>query len=176
MAKAKTGAAKTKAVKKSAKKTSEKDNLADELKTLIPKLDEEGLAFLVKQAHVHLYNMQVDALNKNTIREDQRQSEKTVKTKKTGNAVFTDIEMSDSGSGYHILFGNEWIAFTKKEITTMVKIALGDDADLEIRGRLYNWLSNERSDILVTASIPDKFDKKLTSLITLLRNNFKLRK
>ncbi|MCL2196348.1 MAG: hypothetical protein FWB77_01905 [Treponema sp.] len=176
MAKTKAGAVKTKAAKKSAEKISEKDSLANELKNLIPKLDEEGLAFLVKQAHVHLYNMQVDALNQNTIREDQRESAKNTKSKKAVKALFTDIEMSDSGSGYHILFGNEWISFTKGEITTMVKIALCDDSDLEIRGRFYNWLSGERSDILVTASIADKFDKKLNSLLILLRNNFKIKK
>jgi len=173
---AKAGAAKAKAVKKPAKKITDKDSLAKELRSLIPKLDEEGLVFLVKQAHVHLYNMQVDALNKNTIRDERRRSEKEDKPKKTANTGrFTDIEMSDSGSGYHILFGSEWIAFTKGEINTMVKIVLSGESDLDIRGRLYNWLSRERNDILYSASIPDKFDKKLNSLITLINGNFKLR-
>jgi uncharacterized protein YjaZ len=166
-------------VKKSAnKKSTEKDNLAKELKTLIPKLDEEGLAFLVKQAHVHLYNMQVDALNQTIIKDEQRKIKTAVKAKPqktTGNGGFLDIKISDAKSGYHIKFNNEWISFTVKEITTMVKIAKGEGSDLEIRERLYNWLYNERSDLLITASIANKFDNKLSSLITLLNQNFKLK-
>jgi hypothetical protein len=49
-----------------AKKTvdTERESLVKELKSLIPRLDSEGLAFLVEQAKIHLYNMQVDELNK----------------------------------------------------------------------------------------------------------------
>jgi uncharacterized protein YjaZ len=163
--------------KKTVKKSTEKDNLAKELKSLIPKLDEEGLAFLVKQAHVHLYNMQVDALNQTMIKDEQRKSKtvsKPKKVKETGN--YFDIKVSDTGSGYHILCNNMWISFTVKEMTTMVKIVKGEGSDLEIRERLYNWLSRERGDLLNTASIADKFDKKLISLINLLNENFKLKK
>jgi len=163
--------------KKPVKKSTEKDNLAKELKTLIPKLDEEGLAFLVKQAHVHLYNMQVDALNQTMIKDEQRKSKTVSKPKKTeGNGRFIDIKISDSGSGYHILCNSEWISFTVKEITAMVKIVKGEGSDLEIRERLYNWLLHERSDLLNTAYIADKFDEKLKSLIILLNKNFKLKK
>ena len=162
---------------KTAKKLSEKDNLAKELKSLISKLDEDGLAFLVKQAHVHLYNMQVDALNKTIIKDEKRKNSSITKTKKpvkAKEAGFIDIEVSPSGSGYHMLFGTQWIAFTKNEISAMVKIAFSEGSDLEVRSRLYTWLSRERSDLLNTASIADKFDQKLTPLILLLRKNFKI--
>ena len=42
----------------------EKDSLAKELRGLIPQLDAEGLAFLVEQARIHIYNMQVTELNR----------------------------------------------------------------------------------------------------------------
>jgi hypothetical protein len=172
MAKAKTTKPKT-----PVKKSTEKDNLAKELKSLISKLDEEGLAFLVKQAHVHLYNMQVDALNQTMIKDAQRKStaraKKTVKTKETG---FGKIKMSESGSNCHIYCGNQWISFTGREITSMVKIAFGEGSDLEIRDRLYTWLARERSDLLSVASIANKFDDKLTTLISLLKKNFKINK
>lgn len=163
--------------KKSVKKSAEEENLAKELKSLIPKLDEEGLAFLVKQAHVHLYNMQVDALNQTMIKDEQRKSKTLSKPQKTvKNVNFFDIKISDTGSGYHILCNNTWISFTGKEITAMVKIVKGEGSNLEIRERLYNWLFRERSDLLITASIANKFDDKLTSLINLLNENFKLKK
>jgi uncharacterized protein YjaZ len=162
---------------KTGKRSIAKDNLAKELKTLIPKLDEEGLAFLVKQAHVHLYNMQVDALNQTMIKDEQRRSKTAPKPQKTVvSGKFFDIKTSDSGAGYHIKCNNTWISFTVEEITNMVKIVKGEGSDLEIRERLYKWLSRERSDFVNTASIADKFDKKLVSFITLLNKNFKLKK
>jgi glyceraldehyde-3-phosphate dehydrogenase/erythrose-4-phosphate dehydrogenase len=165
--------------KKSAKSANdiERDNLAKELKTLIPKLDEEGLAFLVKQAQVHLYNMQVDALNKTLVKEEER-SKKTASRKKVSPAEedFSEIKMSDTGSSYYIIYKNEWIVFSKNEITTIVKIAFGEGTELEIKERLFNWLSRERNDLLYTAAITNKFDNRLKSLINLLKENFKLKK
>jgi len=160
-------------------------SLAKELKSLIPKLDEEGLAFLVKQAQVHLYNMQVDALNQTIIKDVQRKNATAAKAKKTASAAkpaaksgkkrFFDIKISPSGSGYHLLCNTQWVSFTAKEISAMAKIALGQGSDTEIAGRLYTWLSRERGDLLNTASIANKFDEKLISLGTLLRKNFKLK-
>ena len=175
--------AKTKAkapARRQAKRSPALDYLARDLKALIPKLDEEGLAFLLKQAQVHLYNMQVDALNKTMIDDERRQftTVKTTKqakpakpTKQTG--VFKDIKASEAG--YHMLCGNQWTAFTSGEITAMVKIVKCGEPDLEIRGRLYSWLLHERSDLLITASISSKFDDNLKSLVTLINNNFKLK-
>ncbi|MCL2440948.1 MAG: hypothetical protein FWD14_04355 [Treponema sp.] len=168
-----------KPVKKTVKKSSVLETLGNELKSLIPKLDEEGLAFLVKQAHVHLYNMQVDALNQTIIKDAEREKKtagKSGKTTKINNAVFSDIKISESGSGYHIRCNNQWIAFTTKEITAMVKIAKSDDPALEIQGRLFNWLLSERGDLLNTAGITSKFDDKIKVLIGLLSKNFKLKK
>jgi hypothetical protein len=167
-------------VKRQAKRSSELENLAKELKALIPKLDEEGLAFLVKQAQVHLYNMQVDALNQTIIKDERRKSTtvNTTKTAKTAKpakqeGVFKDIKASEAG--YHVLCSNQWIAFTSSEITAMVKIVKSEDSDIEIRGRLYSWLLSERSDLLITASISNKFNENLKSLVTLINNNFKLK-
>jgi len=170
------------AAKKPAKKSTELESLSKELKSLIPKLDEEGLAFLVKQAHVHLYNMQVDALNQTIVKDAQRKSVRSSgsasKVKKATNekSVFGDIKISETGSGYHLLCNNQWISFTKNEITSMAKIALCEDSELEVRGRFFNWLLRERSDLLNAAGIVDKFDDKLKVLISLIKKNFKIKK
>jgi hypothetical protein len=169
--------------KKSGGGSNEKENLAKELKSLIPKLDEEGLAFLVKQAQVHLYNMQVDALNKTMIRDEERTRKSIAgknakpKARSSGDNDFLDIKMSDTGSSYFLLYSNQWISFSKTEIAALAKIALGNDGtDLEIRERVFNWLSRERNDVLYTASFANKFDNKIISLINLLRENFKIKK
>jgi len=171
--------------KKSSGKSKAWEDLAKELKSLIPKLDEEGLAFLVKQANVHIYNMQVDALNNSLIKEKIRENERKMSNsvKKTAPVPvsdeeqwFTEVKMSASGSNYYIVYNNEWIAFTGNEMASMVKIALSEGVDLEIRERLFNWLSRERSDLLYTASIGDKFNEKLKSLVSLLKANFKIKR
>ena len=149
----------------------EKETLTKELRSLIPKLDEEGLAFLVKQAHTHLYNMQVDALNQTIIKDEKRKTSIAGEKKKAAKeAGFTNIKQSSSG--YHILFGTQWISFTNNEISLLIKIAKSKDPDLEVRGRLYNWLNHERRDVLITASIPNKFSDTLKSFRSLLKKSF----
>jgi len=161
----------------SAAKSKARESLANELKSLIPKLDEEGLAFLVKQAHVHLYNMQVDALNETIIKDNERKKESAVKkTVVTKGRGFSEIKTSESGSSYYIIYNNEWIAFSRNEMAALVKTALAEGTDLEARERLFDWLARERGDLLYAASIGDKFDDKLKSLVSLLKNNFKLKR
>ena len=171
--------AKTATAKKSAKKSAVKETLVKELRGLVPKLDEEGLAFLIKQAHIHLYNMQVDALNQTIINDTERQrTEKTKTAKKidVSGGGFSDIKISETGAGYHMRCNNQWISFTTGEITKMVKIVFGEGTDLEVRERLYSWLSRERADLLSAAFIANKFDDKIKPLISLLKKNFKLKK
>jgi len=156
----------------------ERENLAKELKGLIPKLDEEGLGYLIEQAQVHLYNMQVDALNQTIVKNEERKktAAKGAVSGKTQTAGgFNDIKVSDSGSSYYIVYKTEWIMFSKDEMIALVKIAKGEGTDLEIKERLFNWLSRERSDLLRSAGIGNKFDNKLKSLAGLLKKNFKVR-
>ncbi|MCL1815797.1 MAG: hypothetical protein FWG27_08285 [Treponema sp.] len=172
--------AKTPAKTKNNKKPGEWENLAKELKSLIPKLDEEGLNFLIEQAQVHLYNMQVDALNETLVKSQERAKTAAAKSagKKTakGSAGFSEIKVSESGSSYYIVYKTEWIMFSKEEIVKLVQIAGGQGTDLEIKERLFNWFARERSDLLRSAGIANKFDNKLKTLAGLLKKNFKVRK
>ena len=152
--------------------------MAKELRSLIPKLDEEGLAFLVEQARVHLYNMQVDALNETLIKPQKRSAKKnsskgTAKAGTAGRSTaidgFADIKVSESGSSYYIVYKTEWIMFSKNEMLKLVKIAGSEASDLEIKERLFNWFARERTDLLRSAGIANKFDNKLLSLAGLLK-------
>jgi hypothetical protein len=176
-----------KVVKKApVKKNTEQEKLAKELKTLIPKLDEEGLAFLIEQAQVHLYNMQVDELNKTIEKNAERKAARKPAQGKSGagkaaaggavSGGFSEIKASESGGSYYIVYKTEWIMFSKEEIMALVKIAGGTGTDLEIKERLFNWLARERSDLLRSAGIAAKFDRKLSSLAGLLKKTFKIRK
>jgi hypothetical protein len=161
-----------------AKSNDERDTLAKELRALIPRLNEEGLAFLIEQAQVHLYNMQVDELNSSIVKSQARQASKSsgktaAKTSKAGGAEtsggFKEIKASDSGSSYYIVYKTEWIMFAKDEMIKLITIAKSEGTELDIKERLFNWLRRERTDLLNSAAIANKFDPKLKSLAGLLK-------
>jgi hypothetical protein len=151
-----------------AKEKTGQEILAKELRSLIPKLDEEGLAFLVEQAKVHLYNMEVDKLNQAAADINKTPQRKPGLSEKTS-APFR-IEPSESGSSCYIVCGTDWVMFSKDEMRCLAGIAGAPGDNLEIRGRLFNWFKRERSDFLNTAFIKNKFDDKLKILAALINN------
>ena len=168
-----------------AKKTSGNDaqweSLAKELRGLIPKLDSEGLAFLVEQGRVHLYNMQVEKLNQAAEAADAASARATSLTKKPGvrgaaKGAVLRLEGTESGSSYYLYYGNNEIMFSRNEMVQLVKIANGEGTDTGIRARLYSWFDRERTDVFAVVPISGKSDPKLTALAEILRNTFKLRK
>ena len=165
-------------------KNQEQKRLEKELFSLIPKLDEEGLAFLVEQAQIHLYNMQVDVLNETLIKFQKKASQKisgkgTAKTVSSGRSggtrrstsidSFNEIKASESGASYYIVYNAEWIMFSKSEMLKLKTIACGAGSKLEIKERLFNWFARERKDLLLSAGIASKFDDKLLALAGLLK-------
>jgi len=160
----------------------EQESLAKELKSLIPKLDSEGLAFLVEQARVHLYNMQVDELNRAARAANAasaRSHSITAKTRAKGKAADIQDNMSirgsESGSSFYLFFRNSNIMFSRDEMTALVKIANGKGTDQEIGERLYNWINRERKDVFATVPLANKFDEKLKTFASVIKKSFKLR-
>ncbi|AEF83084.1 hypothetical protein [Leadbettera azotonutricia] len=160
----------------------ERDTLAKELKSLILKLDVEGLSFLVEQAKVHLYNMQVDEINQAEIAKasstgsasgaGSKAAHAPAKTKASGDLF--RIEGAGSGSSYYLVYkGSEWIMFSREEMGHMAALVHAGGTDLETRERLFNWLSRERGDVLSAIFVKDKFDDKLKALTALIKKNFK---
>jgi hypothetical protein len=148
--------------------------LSQELAELIPSLDEEGLAFLVEQARVHLRNMEIDRLNAETEAMSHGAEEGT--SAKTRRPADLRIERSSSGSSYHVISGGKWKMFTDEEMLSMVKIASSDDGIRDVVGRLYAWLDTERPDAFADLDIEGAHDPKMTELVDLLRAKFKVRK
>jgi len=183
-------AAKKSSAGKSMKKTGGKDagreSLAGELRDLIPQLDSEGLAFLVEQARVHLYNMQVEELNKAADALQSRGSlPGTVSARAAGRTGGPNapkragedfrIDGSESGSSYYLHYRNNESMFSRNEMIHLVKMINAKGTDLEIRERLYNWFDRERRDVFATVPIKDKFDNHLKTLAALLRKSFTIR-
>ncbi|MDR1445327.1 MAG: hypothetical protein LBI90_00385, partial [Treponema sp.] len=144
-----------------------RDSLARELRSLIPRLDAEGLSFLIEQARVHLYNMQVEELNKTLA------GSGTAAKPARGDSF--RLERSGSGSSYYIVYNNDWIMLSKGEMVELVRIVSAPGTDPEIRERLYRWLEQERRDVLVSIPMADKFDEKLKTLAALIKQVFQLK-
>jgi hypothetical protein len=168
---------------KSKAEDAQKAALAKELKELIPRLDSEGLAFLVKQGRIHHYNMQVDELN-NATRAAHLASIRSAKLAGTVNKTTIKNTIKEEqpriigpegGSSYFLYYQNGNAAFSRDEMVHLVKIVNAGGTALETADRLFNWLKRERSDIFHLIPIKDKFDTRLKSLAVFIKKNFKIR-
>ncbi|MDR2964960.1 MAG: hypothetical protein LBU88_04220 [Treponema sp.] len=154
------------------------EKLAKELKLIIPKLDSEGLAFLVEQSRIHLYNMQVDDLNRmkqEAYANAKKKSGGKTKTVKTQSSKTEFFGVDATSAGYYLRCTGGGTMFSKSEMVQMVKIAHGPGSAQETGTRLYSWFTRERSDVLSTLQITDRLDKKLLSLAAFIKKNFKVK-
>jgi hypothetical protein len=119
-----------------------KNPALDELIALLPELDAEGISFLLEQAKVHRYNMEVQRLNDIADRSD------SVGPRPTPVPALR-IERSEDGSTYHLVAGSEWKMLTAEEMAALVRISRADDVEDEIARRLRAWFAAERKDIFL---------------------------
>jgi hypothetical protein len=163
---------------KTAKRTELKDDLAKELRSLIPRLDAEGLEFLIEQAQVHLYNMQVDELNKTLTRPAGRGTgaKKTDPgaAKPPRQSEDIRIEGSGSGSSFYLFYHGQSVMFSRDEIIHLVKVVNGPGTALEIAERLFNWFDRERADVFALIPMNDYFDARLKKIAQVVKKNFKV--
>lgn len=177
-------APKAKAAANSSRKAGKPDRkaLADELSGLIPGLDSEGLAFLIEQARVHLYNMRVVELEDAAV-EAERASKRAhsigsagdARRKPAGSSDDFQIHAAENGSSYDLVWHDKWKMFTDEEMLAMVRIASSKDAVADVGGRLYRWLLAERRDVLADIPFSGLADPKLKKLVALLRRTFTVR-
>ncbi|MDR2258866.1 MAG: hypothetical protein LBE14_06930 [Treponema sp.] len=144
-------------------------NLAGELRSLIPRLDAAGLQFLIEQAQVHLYNMQVDELNKTFVR-----AKPAGAAKPPGRPEEIRIEGSGSGSSFYMFYHGQSVMFSRDEIIRLVSIVNGPGTALEITERLFNWFDRERADVFALIPMADKFDGRLKKITQVVKKNFKV--
>jgi hypothetical protein len=120
--------------------------LLRKLLELLPELDDAGLSFLLEQAKVHRYNMEVDRLNAITERASADNSSHAPSGAAEGSGALR-IERSADGSTYHLVAGSDWKMFTAEEMAALVRITRSGESDEEIARRLRAWLARERKDV-----------------------------
>jgi hypothetical protein len=168
------------------KKSALHKKLAVELTSLIPNLDEEGLAFLVEQARVHLYNM--DVIKHEALLEEaaatrvaaEKKGSRSAKGAKAANngkgtGGFT-IQKSEGSGAYHVSYRGKYKMFTEEEMIDMVRIAKSKDPIAEVTGRLHEWLEKERADTFTDLDIGDRFDPAMKELVKFLKVKFAVRR
>lgn len=170
---AKTGAGTTAAPGRGAAKAARpagaeeaKAQLLKELKAILGKLDAEGLAFLLEQARVHLYNMEAERLDA------IRGSLPDVETR-PGASPGLRIERSESGSSYYVVLNGAYTMFTTTEMAALVHIAHGNEDDNDAGKGLENWFKRERTDALSELWRPVKSGHPLAPLAMVIKKTFK---
>lgn len=149
----------------------EKALLLKDLRALLPRLDAEGLAFLLEQAEVHLYNMEAEALEASRAERQRRAAER--RGVAPGTAGGLALVRSESGSSYYVEAGGASVMLTKEEMLALVRLAHGHPDDLEAARALGAWLGRERRDVLDELRLPGSQGPALKELAFLLRASFK---
>lgn len=164
--------------------------LARELTELIPELDAEGLAFLIEQARVHLYNMRAAELELAAAEADRasnrarnvaatkpgaRKGARAVGKTATETGAEFSIQAASDGSAYDLVYQGKWKMFTGDEMLAMVRIVSSKDPVSQLTGRLYRWLLAERSDVINDLALAGLADPRLKMLVSLLRKTFTIK-
>lgn len=155
--------------------SAEEKKLVKELTGILPQLDEEGLLFLIEQARVHLYNMQVTSLQEELNEIEQKRAkaglEQRVKQKNSG----FKIERSSDGTVYHIISGGKWKLVNADEMFHILRIVNAPVDENEVRLNLIHWFFTERGDFVGDFGLADSHDPRWVELIKILKKNFKLK-
>jgi hypothetical protein len=145
-----------------------RDELLKELRKLIKQLDEEGLAFLIKQASTLIYNSKVDELNRS-----RELAASGTGGRKTETGVF--ITKSGRPGGYFLQIDGVRSILDEGEVIALAGIAHGAGGIEEGAERLYRWLERNRDEIIMDSGLA-RTGKKIEGLYSCLTKDFAIRK
>lgn len=150
----------------------EKAALLKELRSLLPRLDAEGLEFLIEQARVHLHNMEVERFEN---AREERRDRAVARDRGAGPAerATLAIERSASGSSYYVSDRDGSSMLNSAEMLALVRIVHGRDSDTEAGRALGAWLEKERRDVLNELFAPSPTGATLAGFAALIRKTFR---
>ncbi len=139
-----------------------RDRLQRLLFESVSKMDEEGLVFLLRQAHILSSNASAELINREIeAYERERGPAPEPEEAPAGSAA---IEMSPDGKSYFLVIGGARKVLTRAELGIIVRVCLGAaDRDAGVRN-LFRALGRERGDILVDAKISGTGSPHLAAL------------
>ncbi len=127
----------------------------------IAQMDEEGLVFLLRQAHILSSNASAERINREIESYTRDRGPAPEPEAPAGSAT---IEMSPDGKSYFLAIGGARKALAREELGAIVRVCLGAaDREAGVRN-LFRALGRERGDILVDAKISGPGSPHLAAL------------
>jgi hypothetical protein len=152
--------------------------LEEELQEAIGQIDEDGLAFLLNQAHVLIHNAQVQRINAELAELDRKNKAARRSLGRAaagpGIAVPVGIEESEDRKAFFLSLGGTRKVLALDEIKRLVRICYGAESKSAALRQLYTVLSRERGDILVDAKIGGPSSPLIEGLFYALREKYRL--
>lgn len=128
----------------------------------IAQMDEEGLVFLLRQAHILSSNANTERINREIEAFERERGPVPEPEKDVGGTAA--IEMSPDGKSYFLTIGTARKALTREELGSIVRVCLGAvDRDVGMRN-LFRAMGRDRGDILVDAKISGPTNPHLGAL------------
>ena len=128
----------------------------------IAQMDEEGLVFLLRQAHILSSNANTERINREIEAFERDRGPVPEPEKDVGGTAA--IEMSPDGKSYFLTIGTARKALTREELGGIVRVCLGAvDRDVGMRN-LFRAMGRDRGDILVDAKISGPTNPHLGAL------------
>jgi len=152
--------------------------LEEELQEAIGQIDEDGLAFLLNQAHVLIHNAQVQRINTELAELDRKNPAARRSLGRAasgpGIAVPVGIEESEDRKAFFLSLGGTRKVLALDEIKRLVRICYGAESKSAALRQLYTVLSRDRGDILVDAKIGGPSSPLIEGLFYALREKYRL--
>ncbi len=156
--------------------TEKRAMLEEELQEAIGQIDEDGLAFLLNQAHVLIHNAQVQRINTELAELDRknRAARKSLGRTAPLGAASVGIEESEDRKAFFLSLGGTRKVMALDEIKRLVRICYGAESKSAALRQLYTVLSRDRGDILVDAKIGGPSSPLIEGLFYALREKYRL--
>lgn len=148
----------------------QRERLKKELVAKLDQMDEEDLLFLVRQAHVLVHNKEVDRINAEI---DEFEQSRSGSSGAAGRDAEVEVEEGPDRSRFFVILGGERKLFTRDEMRSIVRLSHAGKRDGDAESRLYRWLKENRSDVLMDGKVRSGRDGRLTDLVDLLTSRYK---
>ncbi|MCU0845862.1 MAG: hypothetical protein MUC76_13165 [Spirochaetes bacterium] len=148
--------------------------LLAELRAAASGLDAEGIRHLIRQAAVLKHNLGV--MKDHADRKKMATVDAMRKGSGVSNKTTIDVKEADDGSSFILIINNARNFFALDEMRKLVGICHAAASETDAAGRLYNWLAQNRKDILVDTDIGSASDPALGTIYRFIKGRYALKK
>lgn len=149
-----------------------RDRLERELSGALKEIDEQGLQFLLNQAHVMMHNAQVEKINRELAELEKKN--RAVREAASPAQAAVRIEESDNRKIFYLALGGQRKVLSLEELKRIVRICYAAESKSAALRQLYTLFSRERSDILFDAKIGNYKNPLLEGLFHAVREKYRL--